>query len=134
MARNIKVDGNQERNMERGRSGGQVVLFTKETGRMGRDTGKQDIITVVEAYMKEGTRTIRWKARECIHGQAAKDTKETGRMTKRMERECIHGQMAKDTKESTRITKRMDKEYWYGVMVHHTMVNGKMTSDTEKES
>jgi hypothetical protein len=54
--------------MERGSGGGQMVLFTKETGRMGRDTGKQDMISVMETDTKEGTRTVRKKARECIRG------------------------------------------------------------------
>ena len=88
-----------------------MVRFTKETTRMGTDTGKQEKNTVMGTYTKEGTRTIRKKAWECIREQTAKDTKET-----------------------TRMTKRMDKELWYTLMAHLTMVNGKMTENTEKES
>ena len=66
--------------MERGSGDGQMVVFTKETGRMGRDTGKQEKITKVETDTKEGTRTVRKKARECIRGQTDTDTKETTRI------------------------------------------------------
>ena len=57
--------------MERGSSGVQMVVFTKETTMMGIETGKQEKVTVVEADMKEGSRTIRKKARECIRGKTA---------------------------------------------------------------
>ncbi len=82
MAQNIKVDGNKERFMERARDVGQTVMFTKETGKVGRDTGKEYIITVMDRYMKESSRTIYMKEREFILGQTAEDTKETGRKTK----------------------------------------------------
>jgi hypothetical protein len=73
--------------MERGSGDGQMVVFTKETGRMGRDTGKEEQITVGETDMKEGTRTMREKARECICWQTETDTKETGRMVIIMDKE-----------------------------------------------
>jgi len=86
--------------MERGSGGLQVVVFTKETGRMGTDMGKEENITVMETDTKEDGRTIAEKARECLLGQTAADTRENSPMTK-----------------------RMVKELWYTLMVLHTMVN-----------
>jgi len=82
MAQNIKVDGNKDRFMERGRNVGQMEMFTKETGKVGRETGKGYIITVMDRDMKESSRTIIMMEREFILGQTARDTKETGRKTK----------------------------------------------------
>jgi hypothetical protein len=42
----------------------------------------------METDTRDGGTTIRKKARECIHGQTAADTKETGRMEIRKAREC----------------------------------------------
>jgi len=97
--------------MERGSGGGQMIMFTKETGRMGRDTGKEENIRVMEADTKEGSRTMRKKARECMRSQTVKDTKETSRMTKVMGKELV-----------------------FTLMALHTMVNGKITRGTEMES
>jgi hypothetical protein len=55
MARNIKGDGNKESNMERESGGLSIVVFTKETGRMGRNTGKEDMNTLMETDTKEST-------------------------------------------------------------------------------
>ena len=96
--------------MERGRSGIQMVVFTKETGRMGTDTGKEDKITLMERDTREGTRTVREKAREYIRGQTAENTKEGGRTIRKKAREYMRGQTAENTKETTRKARCMERE------------------------
>ena len=62
-----------------------MVRFTKETTRMGTDTGKQEKNTVMGKYTKEGTRTIRKKARVFSHGQMVVNTMESGKTANRMD-------------------------------------------------
>ena len=75
-----------------------MVRFTKETTRMGTDTGKVEKITVMErdTDTKEGGITIREKARECTRGLRDTNIRGNSRRATFMEMECIRGQMAED--------------------------------------
>ena len=59
---------------------------------------------------------IKWKVKECIHGQMGRHTMESGKTVTCMVEVLKHGAMAQSTLEATRMAERKVKGYSAGRM------------------
>ncbi|CAD8070930.1 unnamed protein product [Paramecium sonneborni] len=129
----MQVNGQMINNMEMELKPGQIILFSKDYIKWGRNMVMENFNGKMVLNIQEILIIIQSKVMENTLGLMVENILDLGRIIKWMVKEYLHGQMEEDIRVNIKMIKKMDKENLNGLMEEFIVGNGRMENNMELE-